>query len=79
MNMSGMHKTASSDAAVRADNSTHTTQAQERGTVPQHGRSRRREDGRAQPWLQHWPPSRGTAVSTAYGFKKGETVHIYGN
>ncbi|KAF2252388.1 hypothetical protein BU26DRAFT_517029 [Trematosphaeria pertusa] len=34
---------------------------------------------RAQPWKAHWPPPKGTHVENAYGFAKGEAIHIYGN
>jgi hypothetical protein len=37
------------------------------------------EDKRRRPWQGHWPPKEGTDLNAAYGFKKGEKVHIYGN
>lgn len=38
-----------------------------------------RHEKRAQPWKNHWPPAKGVEVGVAYGFKKGDVVHIYGN
>lgn len=38
-----------------------------------------RRANRAQPWRAHWPPKTTENLSAAYGFKKGETVRIYGN
>ena len=34
---------------------------------------------RKQPWKKHWPPRDGTPKETAYGFKEGTPVVIYGN
>ena len=41
--------------------------------------TRRGLDKRAQPWRGHWPPADNTELVAAYGFKKGEVVHIFGN
>jgi hypothetical protein len=38
----------------------------------------KKSDTRAQPWRSHWPPQKASA-GPPYGFKKGETIAIYGN
>lgn len=51
--------------------------AAERAQKPSTSGPRRTD--RAQPWRSHWPPKTTENLTAAYGFKKGETVRIYGN
>lgn len=71
--LSQMDHVPSAPPTTRAAATAAAEQAQKpRGAPRQRGE-------RAQPWRAHWPPRAGESLSTAYGFKKGEAVRIYGN